>query len=88
MTRNPAVDPSPPIWKRMLPHDDEYTEICEGDAEVLSKGQVASDGDEGPGHSQLQNTLSGVSHVFGTHEETDVESDHEEKTRPAWQKRC
>ena len=65
------------------PHDDEYTEICEDDAEVLGDGQVASYGNEDPGHSPIQKTLSGVSHIFGTHEETDVESDHEEKTPPA-----
>ena len=51
------------------PHDDEYAEIHEGDGEVFSDGQVVSDGDEGPGRSSPQNTLSGVSHVFGTHEE-------------------
>ena len=68
------------------PHNDEYMEICGGDAEVLSNGQADSDGDEGPGRSPIRNTLSGVSHVFATHEETDVESDHEEKTPPAWQK--
>ena len=33
------------------PHNNEYAEICEGDAEVLSDGQAASDDDEGPGHS-------------------------------------
>ena len=70
------------------PHDDEYAEIHEGDGDVLSDGQAASDGDEGPGHSPPWNTLSGVSHVFGTHEETDVESDHEEETPPMWQKWC
>ena len=68
------------------PHNDEYTEICGGDAEVLSDGQVASDGDEGLGHSPVRNTLSVVSHVFGTHEEMDIESNHEEKTPPVWQK--
>ena len=68
------------------PHNDEYTEISGGDAEVLSDGQVAPDGDEGPGCSPIRNTLSGVSHIFGAHEETDIESDHEEKTPPAWQK--
>ena len=67
--------------------DDEYAEISGGDTEVLSDGQVASDGDEGLGCSPIRNTLSGVSHVFGTHEETDVKSDHEEKTPPARQKR-
>ena len=68
------------------PHDDEYAEICGGDAEVLSDGQVASDGDESPGCSPTRNTLSSVSHVFGTHEEMDVESDHKEKTPLVWQK--
>ena len=68
------------------PHDDEYTEICGSDTEVLGNGQAASDGDEGPGHSPMQNTFSSVSHIFGTHEETNVESDHKEKTLPAQQK--
>ena len=49
---------------------------------------MASDGNEGPGCSPVRNTLSGVSHIFGAHEETDVESDHEEKTPPVWQKQC
>ena len=70
------------------PHDDGYAEICEGDGEVLSNGQVASDDDEGPGCSPPWNTLPGVSHVFGTHKETDVESNHEEKTPPMQQKWC
>ena len=68
------------------PQEDEYMEICGGDAEVLSNSQVASDGDEGPGCSPTRNTLFGVSHIFGAHEETNVESDHEEKTPPVWQK--
>ena len=68
------------------PRNDEYAEVCEGDADVLSNGQVASDGNEDPGRSPIRNTLSSVSHVFGVHEETDVESDHEEKIQSAWQK--
>ena len=63
-------------------------EIHGEDAEVLSDGQVASDGDEGPGHSPIRNTLSGVSHIFGTHKETDTESDNKEKTPTMWQKWC
>ena len=62
-------------------------EVHEGDAEVLSDGQVASKGDEGPGHSPIPNTLSSVSHVFGVHEETDIGSDHEEKIPSAQQRR-
>ena len=61
-------------------------EVREGNAEVLSDGQAASNGDEGPGRSPIRNTLSGVSHVFGMHEETDVESDHEEKIQSAQRK--
>ena len=67
-------------------HEDEYAEACEGKAEVLSDGQVASDGDEGQDHSPIQNTLSGVSHVFGMHEETDAESDKEKKVQSTQQK--
>ena len=48
------------------PCEDEDAGVREGNAEVLSDGQVASDGDEGQGHAQIQNTLTGVSHVFGT----------------------
>ena len=65
------------------PCEDEYTEVREDDAEVLSDDQEGSNGDEGLGRSPIQNTLSGVSHIFGVHEETDVESDHEEKVQPA-----
>ena len=60
-------------------HEDEYAEACKGEAEVLSDGQVASNGNEGQDHSPIQNTLSGVSHIFGMHKETDAESDKEEK---------
>ena len=74
--------------KEDAPHKDEYVEVCKDDAEVLSDGQTGSDGNEGPGYSPIQNTLSSVSHIFGMHEETDVESDHEEKVQPAWLKWC
>ena len=70
------------------PHDDEYTEIHGSNTEVLSDGQVTSNGNEGPGRSPIQNTLSGVSHIFGAHKETDIESDLEEKTPPTQQKQC
>ena len=49
---------------------------------------MASDGGEGQGHAQIQNTLTGVSHVFGTHEETDAESNTKEKIQSAWRKWC
>ena len=67
-------------------HDDEHAEIHEGNDEVLGDGQVASDGEDGQGGFPTQNTHSSVSHVFGTHEETDGESVHEEGTPPKRQK--
>ena len=69
------------------PCEDEDAEVGKGDAEVLSDGQAVSDGNEGQGHAQFQNTLTGVSHIFGTHEETDAESDTEEKIQSAQWKR-
>ena len=61
-------------------------EVGKGDAEVLSDSQAASDGDEGQGCAQIQNTLPGVSHIFGMHKETDTESNTEEKIQSTWQK--
>ena len=61
-------------------------EVSKDDAEVLSDGQAASDGDEGQGCAPTQNTLTGVSHIFSTHEETDAESDNEEKIQSTQQK--
>ena len=61
------------------PCEDEDTEAGKGEVEVLSDGQVASAGKEGQGHPQIQNTLTGISHVFGMHEETDTESNPGEK---------
>ena len=86
---NESISGSEPSQaKEDTPHDDEHAEIREGDdevlgnGEVLGDGQVASDGEDGPGGSPTQNTHSGVSHIFGTHEETDGESIHEEGTPP------
>ena len=62
-------------------------DICEVDVEVLSDDQTASDGDKGQDRSPIQNTLSGVSHIFGMHEETDAESDKGEKIQSTQQKR-
>ena len=61
-------------------------EVSKGNAEVLNNGQAASDGDEGQGHAPIQNTITGVSHIFSTHEETDAESNNEEKIQSTWQK--
>ena len=54
--------------------------------EVLSDSQAASDGEEGQGCPQIQGTLTGISQVFGTHRDTDSESDPGEKIQFVWQK--
>ena len=63
-------------------------EVGKGNTEVLSDGQAASDGNEGQGCAQIQNILTGVSHVFSTHEETDAESETKEKIQSIQWKRC
>ena len=61
------------------PCEDENAEAGKGEVEVSSNGQAASNGEEGQGHPQIQDTLTGISQVFGTHEDTDSESDPREK---------
>ena len=45
---------------------------------------MASDGKEGQGCPQIQDTLTGISQVFGMHEDTDSESDPGEKIQSIW----
>ena len=82
MARKPAANPKI-SHEEDTPCRDEDAEVGKGDIEVLSNGH----GDEGQGCVPIQNTLTGVSHVFGTHEETDAES-NTEKVQSARQKRC
>ena len=56
--------------------EDENAEADKGEVETSSDGQVASDGQECP---QTQDTLTGISQVFDTHEDTNPESDPREK---------
>ena len=66
--------------------EDENAEADKGGAEASSDGQVASDGEEGQVCPQTQDTLTSVSQVFGTHEDTDPESNPGEKIQSIWQK--
>ena len=68
--------------------EDENAEADKGGVETSSDGQVASDGEEGQECPQTQDTLTGISQVFGRHEDTDPESDPREKIQPIWQKWC
>ena len=65
---------------------DDNAEEDKGRIETSSDGQVASDGEEGQEHPHTQDTLTGVSQVFGGHEDTDPESDPGEKNQSIWQK--
>ena len=51
--------------------EDENSKADKGGVETSSDGKVASDGKEGQVHPQTQDTLTSVSQVFGTHEDTD-----------------
>ena len=64
--------------------EDENAEADKGGIETSSDSQVASDGEEGQKCPQTQDTLTGISQVFGTHEETDPESDPREKVQSIW----
>ena len=55
-----------------------------GGIETCSDGQVASGGKEGQEHPYTQDTLTGISQVFGGHEDTDPESDPREKIQSTW----
>ena len=63
--------------------EDENAETDKGGVETSSNSQVASDGEEGQECPQTQDTLTGISQVFSTHEE----SDPGEKVQPVRQKR-
>ena len=68
------------------PCEDENAEADKGEAETSSDSQVASDGKERQGCPQTQDTLSGISQVFSTHEDTNPESNPREKIQSIWQK--
>ena len=59
-----------------------------GGIETSSDGQVVSDGKEGQECPHTQDTLTGISQVFGGHEDTDPELDPREKIWSIWQKWC
>ena len=59
--------------------EDENAKADKGGIETSSDSQLASDGEEGQVYPQTQDTLTSVSQVFGTHKDTDPESDPGEK---------
>ena len=59
--------------------EDENTKADKSGVKTSSNSQVASDGEEGQECPHTQDTLTGISQVFGTHKDTDPESGPEEK---------
>ena len=57
-----------------------------GRIETSSDGQVASDDEEGQEHPHTQDTLTGISQVFGGHKDTDPELEPREKIQSIQQK--
>ena len=53
MARKQAANPNPSHVEENAPSEDEYAEAHKGEAEVLSDGQAASDGDEGEDRSPI-----------------------------------
>ena len=68
--------------------EEDNAEEYKGRIETSSYGQEVSDGEDQQEHPHTQNTLTGVSQLFGEHEDTDPESDPREKVQSAWQKWC
>ena len=64
--------------------EDDNTEEDKGGIETSSDGQVVSDGEEGQECPHTQDTLTGISQVFGEHEDTDPESDPGAKIQSIW----
>ena len=68
--------------------EDDNTKEDKGGIETSSDGQVASDSKEGQERSHTQDTLTGISQVFGGHKDTDSELDPREKIQSIQQKWC
>ena len=68
--------------------EDDNAEEDKGGIETSSDRQVASDGEEQQERLHTQDTLTGISQVFGGHKDTDPESDLGEKIQSIQQKRC
>ena len=66
--------------------EDDNTEEDKGGIKTSSDGQVESDGEEWQECPHTQDTLTGISQVFGKHKDTDPELDPGEKVQSIQQK--
>ena len=66
--------------------EEDNSEEDKGGVETSSDGQEASNGEDRQEHPHTQDTLTGVSQLFGEHEDTNPKSDPGEKVPSAQQK--
>ena len=64
--------------------EDDNAKEDKGGIDTSSDGQVMSDGEGGQECPHTQDTLTGISQVFGGHEDTDPELDSGEKIQSIW----
>ena len=66
--------------------DEDNTEEGKGGIETSSDEQEVSNGEDWHEHPHTQDILTGVSQLFGEHEDTNPESDPGKKVQSAWRK--
>ena len=68
--------------------EEDNAEAGKSKIETSSDEQEVSEGEDQQEHPHIQDTLTGVSQLFGEHKDTDPESDSGEKVQTAQQKQC
>ena len=72
--------------KGVSAEEEDNAEAGKSGIETLGDEQEASDGEDQQEHLHTQDTLTGVSQLFGEYEDTNPESDSREKVQITWQK--
>ena len=62
--------------------------VGKSEIETSTDEQEVSEGEDQQERPHTQDTLTGVSQLFGEHEDTGPESDSGEKVQTTWQKQC
>ena len=72
--------------KRVGAEEEDNAEVGKSEIKTSSDEQEVSEGEDQQEHPHTQDTLTGVSQLFGKHEDTDPESDSGEKVQTARKK--
>ena len=72
--------------KRSGSEEEDNAEADKGKTEALSDEQEVSKSEDKQECTHTQDTLTGVSQLFGEHEDTDPKSDSEEKVQTTWKR--